>query len=272
MFSLVGSRLFVPLLTRNALLTRVAPLSTLQHTVRRTFLTTATLWEPAKKAEPKTAGRKKTTTTTKSTTKTKPKAKKAAPKKKVASKAVAKKPKARKVKPAKKVPVYKPSMIRDGPPKRPPSPFILFSLKYRAGMDLKGDRQKVIQSSKDAGAAWRALTEHEKQAFVDENQALQPAYREKLAEYTKNADITIIKALNKKRVEAGKPRIRIHKAHPKPMTSFLRFYQEQLAKRSPDMPVKEVTRAAAQTWKTMTEAEKKPYADAWLQEKEARAK
>jgi hypothetical protein len=56
-------------------------------------------------------------------------------------------------------------MAADGPPKRPASPFILFVTKHRAGTDTTGPDglEKSREATKLATAAWKVLTDHEKQ-------------------------------------------------------------------------------------------------------------
>ncbi|KAK7023034.1 hypothetical protein R3P38DRAFT_3194982 [Favolaschia claudopus] len=237
---------------------------------RRSFITSIPLAFPAVRAPAKsTAGRKTATTAKKTAAKKKPATKKkAAPKKKPAAKKVATKKKAAPKKAAKpkgrvaaKKPVVKKSTRvtrAQAPPPRGPSPFILFSNEY--GKNHKD--VSIVERAKLSGAAWRALSEEEKQPYVTLSAARSTVAQEERTRYFASVDPDLLRRLNKQRIASKKNRIPVPRILRKPPSSFFLFLSEI---RDPSLSAVENAKSAGAAWKTLPESEKEVYRERCLE-------
>ncbi|KAJ7653340.1 hypothetical protein DFH06DRAFT_1205355 [Mycena polygramma] len=238
---------------------------------RRTFLTTPSLSFAAAVRPPtgkaaaatkKPAPKRVTSTKKKDTTK-----KAAAPKKKVA----AKKPAAKKAAPKKKakkvvkkkapkkkvaVPKAPPRVLKSqGPPSRGPTSFFLFARDFRK---TQPHDASVTDIARAAGAAWRALSDSEKEAYLTRARAERALAKVHVDEYFANVDPDLLRRLNKQRAARKLPRIRstIENTNKRPLSGFLRF---SLERRIPGIPVVQQSKQRAQEWHALPEAEKAAY-------------
>lgn len=109
------------------------------------------------------------------------------------------------------------------PPKEPLTPWIIFAQRFRAGRPTPKDLPEAQQILRDASGAWKALTEHEKQAFRDENAVLRAEYVKAREAYFETVDPAKLQLLNKRRKKAGKPRIKLPAPKERrPLTPFFR--------------------------------------------------
>jgi hypothetical protein len=78
---------------------------------------------------------------------------------------------------------------------------------------------------KESAVAWRALTEHEKQAFRDEHEELREDYVKRREAYWSSVDPAIVREINKQRKAKGIQRIRAKKPaeEKRPLTAYIRF-------------------------------------------------
>ncbi|KAI0081363.1 hypothetical protein K474DRAFT_1656878 [Panus rudis PR-1116 ss-1] len=253
-------------LVNTALRTRFAPsIAPSNRTWSRSFLTTPYVSFPA--AAKTTATTKKKTTTAakeKKTTATKIKAK-AAPKKKAAKKPAAKTKAPAKKKAAKPKPVRFRITSDTRPPKYPPSPFSLFTSKFRAGQ-VRQEGESALDFGrrivKGAAESWKAMTEQEKRPFYDEaTQAKEQRHKER-DEYFTKIDPSTLRKINKLRREQGKSTIRAPPhLRAKTTGSGWAIYYGEAVKKSEGLHVREVMKNAAAEWKGLSDQEKSVYVE-----------
>ncbi|KAJ6460886.1 hypothetical protein C8R45DRAFT_533842 [Mycena sanguinolenta] len=270
MFSALNARLLARLGVSRSL---VAPSRLVNGLSRRTFLTSPRIAFPAavrprtaaaakkpaakkpaaKKPAAKKAAPKKKPAAKKAAPKKKPAVKKAAPKRKVAAKKVVK-PKRRVV--AKKPVAKKPPRVTkaQGPPSRGATPFIVFANEYRAAHK----EGTITQRSSAAGAAWRALSEAERQPYYAQSAAQREAAKEAVTKYFNNVDPLLLRRINAQRKAQNKPRIHNHTLPKRPMSAYIAFYMET---RDPSMPFEEAAKTAGAAWRALSEADRKVYTD-----------
>jgi len=209
-----------------------------------------------------TTKHKRKTTTTKKTTK--PKKKKPAKKTvKKAKKKVVKKTKKRVVKkPKKPVAPTKPKLMKL-PPSSGVSGYALFLKDALTATSGPGGKDRLAGAS----AQWRALSDAEKQPWITRAKA-ETATRKQV--YTTTiaglSRVQIQEENQKRRIlakkygkttrPANKRLIRDPKAPKRPTTGYLRFALKQL---TPGVPLGQSSKASAILWKSMSDAEKRPY-------------
>jgi len=235
--------------------------------MRRGFVSSASVWEPAAKAKAKTSGRSKTSAKSTTATKKKP-AKKAAPKAKKA--AVKAKPKTTKKVVAKPKSTAVTAKMRAtvGPIKRAPTPFAIFSGKFiKASAEPKSNITEVGQLLKEAGRMWRNFGEVEKKPFYDEYAKLRAAYLEKEAAWSERIlqNHTDYLKINRQRTAKGRRAYHLPKAHRRPASGFMRFSSE-VRPTIPDMPFIEKAREVGKRWKALSDSQKKVYSDQYIKE------
>ncbi|KAJ7100649.1 hypothetical protein B0H15DRAFT_927331 [Mycena belliarum] len=273
MFSILPARLLSRLGTATAPLAVARQLAAPSATsrgifasaTRRTFLTSARLSFPAAKAA---ASQAKTTkkAPAKTASKVAPKkkatvTKKAAPKKKVVKKKVLKKkpaPKPKRKVVKKKAPP-KPLRITKamGPPTRGVTAFIAFMQEWAASPAASG--LATLERAKNAGAAWRALSDAEKQPYVARSKAIREAAKITRDKWFTDADPALLRRINKTRKEKKLPRILNPTKDKKPTSNFIRFMADFRQTLPSDMPLTEKSRQGGAVWRAMTAAEKEPY-------------
>ncbi|KAF7377753.1 hypothetical protein MSAN_00198300 [Mycena sanguinolenta] len=270
MFSALNARLLVRFGVSRAL---VAPSRVVNGLSRRTFLTSPRIAFPAavrppkavaakkpaakkpaaKKAAPKKAAAKK------AAPKKKPAPKKAAPKRKVAAKKPAVKPKRRVV--AKKPIAKKPPRVTraQGPPSRGPTPFIVFASEYRA-THTEGT---MPERAAAAGAAWRALSEAERQPYYAQSAAKREVAKEAVAKYFSTVDPALLRRINAQRKTKKMPRIHNHTVPKRPMGPYLAFFMET---RDASVSFEESAKIAGAAWKVLPQEEKDAYKNRYLEQ------
>ncbi|KAJ6475819.1 hypothetical protein C8R47DRAFT_1142565 [Mycena vitilis] len=236
---------------------------------RRTFLTTPSLGFAAAVRPPtgkaaaatkKPAPKRVTSTKKKDTTK-----KAAAPKKKVA----AKKPVAKKAAPKKKVKKVVKKVVKkkvavpkvprvlksQGPPSRGPTSFFLFARDFRK---TQPHDASVTDVARAAGAAWRALSDSEKEEYLTRARAERAIAKVRVDEYFANVDPDLLRRLNKQRAVRKLPRIRstLENTNKRPLSGFLRF---SLERQTSGIPVVQQSKQRAQEWHALPEAERAAY-------------
>ncbi|KAJ6598471.1 hypothetical protein DFH09DRAFT_1131871 [Mycena vulgaris] len=251
----------------------------LASTTRRTFLTSARLSLPAASTK-SAAGRKPAAkspakTTAKKSVKTtaaaaKPK-KKPAPKKKVAAKKKVV-PKKKKVVPKKKKVVVKKAPAKPqritkamGPPSRGGSPYIQFVKQFLAnqgaGIASSPDRMRA------AGAAWKGLSELEKQPYFAQSAAERAAQKQVYDKWVADADPAFLARLNKQRKVKKQGKIVNPNRVKRPMSAYFllvlslprRFQQAHRKTLPSDTPFMEIGKICGALWKTMPASEKEVY-------------
>ncbi|KAG6833132.1 hypothetical protein H0H87_010846 [Tephrocybe sp. NHM501043] len=227
-------------------------------TLTRSFITSVARAEPAKAKDESTAKTKKTVA--------KDGAKEAV--KKVVKKEPAKKADAKLI-------------IPQGtkiPPRGPTSYIYFFTKVFSAEHVINKDTFGDV--SRAAGAAWKALSESEKQAsrgstfnsgvpyitylqkYRDISSDLRAQAHKKRQEYTNSLDSKIIKEMNRRRALRGKPKVhKIHGPNGRPLNGYIRFSNNYRALH-PDLG-RDVVKAAANAWNALTAEEKEVYRKAY---------
>lgn len=127
------------------------------------------------------------------------------------------------------------------------SSYIIFSNDYRKQHASEIKSLSFQEQSAFLAEKWKELSESAKEPFKVQQAELREAYNEKVKAY---------KATLPKR----------------PVTPYIRFalsIRESLEASNPDASFIDIARLSGQKWKSLTDAEKKPYFDAWNAEKEA---
>ncbi|KAG6828787.1 hypothetical protein H0H92_006726 [Tricholoma furcatifolium] len=222
------------------------------NTLTRSFMATVLRAEPAKTISKTPAAKKK-----------------AAAKKPVKANA---KPKVAKKKPAKKVATpKKPKIVRIPKgtkiPKLGPSAYLLFSSKVFKS-DVKVSKENIGEVSKACSAAWKALSDVEKQKITEQAAALRAKAREERQAYINSLDLSVLKEINRRRVKAGKGKIHRKReaAHTLPVNGFVRYVRDH-------PPIPGVTgpaflKACGEHWKALAPAQRQVYNDAYQAERE----
>ncbi|EAU86918.1 hypothetical protein CC1G_13078 [Coprinopsis cinerea okayama7 len=153
------------------------------------------------------------------------------------------------------------------PPRRPKSPYLRFFLEWIN--KNPSETRSFTENAVEASAAWRNLTLGEKANYAVPA-AEKEEYQRKMEEWRKQADPKIVKSINEVRVNQGKPRLR-PKVGTRSPGAFALFVKDWFAKHAAsDMSPEERQKysgsqriaLAAETWKALSEEEKKPYQDA----------
>ncbi|KAJ7182708.1 hypothetical protein C8R43DRAFT_940815 [Mycena crocata] len=233
----------------------------LTASTRRTFLTSSRLSLPAARATAtkKPAVKPPKAATAKASPKKKPAAakpaKKAAPKKKKVVKKAAVKPPKKKVTPAKVPRITK----AQGPPSRGGAPYTLFSQEFMAANVGK----PFVENARAAGAAWRALSDAEKQPYYTKASAEKEVARKAYDQWMKDVDPELLKRINAQRKERKMPRLVNHMAPKRPLTPYMLFFKEFREGNNLSGNVIEAARAGGAAWKALTDAERDVRLD-WL--------
>ncbi|KAJ8519724.1 hypothetical protein ONZ45_g3380 [Pleurotus djamor] len=287
MQSLLGLRSKLPLRSFLTCFTRFSVTPSVPRFVpvprARTIYTSNPVWFPSAtgastKAKPKakasaTTGRKKAVTA-KSTTATKAKAKpKAKPKPKKKPLRAASKKKVAAKKPKKKVVKPKPLKVNKSmaPPLGYRGPYLAFHVERMKTMEKPSSLDALREFSRESGAAWRAMSEEERQPWYDLAAANKEAYFKKREEYFKNYDPAVLRALNKKRRSKGvySYRIRTPIEDRKPPSSFFRYLAEfRNSDEAQGLSQKEISVRGGAAWKAFSDAEKAPYVEAYKKDVE----
>ncbi|KAI0691130.1 hypothetical protein BC835DRAFT_134339 [Cytidiella melzeri] len=123
-------------------------------------------------------------------------------------------------------------------------------------------------------AAWKALSDAEKQPYVDRAKAGQVEYKIRRDEYLKTVPRKVLTEINRQRRKRGHQKIR-GIGPTRPLQPFMRFSQdirdEFLAAYTgpPRNAVPASAAAAGIRWRNMSDADKAPYVEAFNREKEA---
>ncbi|THH07905.1 hypothetical protein EW145_g3061 [Phellinidium pouzarii] len=180
-------------------------------------------------------------------------------------KKVAKPPKAKKqARPKPKV-VLKPE---DKPPRKPGGPYFFFTGKISAGKKVPGP-EAFLEAVKENKLAWISLSDDERQNFYNEYNAAVADYAKKRDEYLKTVDPSILKEVNRRRKMKGKDMLR----KPKPRKALNAYiqYAIEMRKSTPPSPDRQgqldFGRACGENWRAMSDAEKQPYVDRYIQAK-----
>jgi len=164
---------------------------------------------------------------------------------------------------------------------KPPPPaltgYAIFCTKFlRAAHETTDDSQKTNEHAralvKSAATTWNGMSEHEKQAFRDESDALKEDYRRRRQHYNETVNLTALRALNKKRKKMGKRKVRVPSLHPKPANAFVLYvneYREEAKQEGRTVSSIEIMKEAANRWKELSEVIKKPYFDRFKADNEA---
>ncbi|KZT21969.1 hypothetical protein NEOLEDRAFT_719650 [Neolentinus lepideus HHB14362 ss-1] len=128
-------------------------------------------------------------------------------------------------------------------------------------------RDEITQCAKDAGGAWKQMTELEKQPFFEESKAAFAQYSKDRSEYVANVDSSVLKRVNARRIKLGKPRVRSSAGAARigPFTLFLKenalSVRESFAGQG--LSSKELISAtgkeASVRWKALSETEQEDY-------------
>ncbi|PBK88982.1 hypothetical protein ARMGADRAFT_1065309 [Armillaria gallica] len=263
----LGARL--PAFSQLAAFTRQSTVSSVARpiicTQSRTIFTSQRLEFPTKAAATKKAPAKKATAKKVTATKTKTKVKAGATKKKPAKKPAAKKKvatkkKAAKPKPKKKVVKPKPMKFKITadmkPPKRSLTAYMTFhTQRVRAAPGKFANLAEAQASVKSSAAAWKTLSDEQKQPYIDSAHAARKEYEKVMEQWYLNTPRHVRKELNKVRLAKGKGRI----AKPswlekQPSSAYMRFAIE--FKEGKDIPYVEALKQAKDAWANLPEAKK----------------
>ncbi|KAL5504890.1 hypothetical protein ACEPAH_7553 [Sanghuangporus vaninii] len=241
--------------------------------ITRSFSVSSGVWAragaaAAAAASDKKASAKKAPAKKKSTTKS---AKKPAGKKKKAKKSL--RPAGR---PRKK---EQPVRIKPGdrPPKRPANGyghFIIEQLKHEQVPEGTNAIQYITYKGKEIGASWRALSEQEKQPYIEQAAAAAADYKRRLEEYIKNTDPKIINEINRsialspplfaltqvslQRRRSEKGKIKLKRLHPF-TNGYILFSLEERQKRPVPTTLDEgnmLVRDLGQAWNALSDEAK----------------
>ncbi|KAL5483428.1 hypothetical protein ACEPAI_8659 [Sanghuangporus weigelae] len=226
--------------------------------ITRSFSVSSVAWAragAAATASKKKASTKKAPANKKSTTKS---AKKPASKKKKAKKSL--RPPGR---PKKKVVKKKEGPVRirpgDKPPKRPAASYGVFTteqLKSEQVPEGTTSTQYIANKAKEVSASWRALSEQEKQPYIEQAAAAAADYKRRLEEYIKTTDPQIIKEINRRRSEKGKTKLKRFHRHT---NGFILFTLEERQKRPSPTSLDEgklLVRDLGQAWNALSDEAK----------------
>ncbi|KAJ2661866.1 hypothetical protein IW148_003233 [Coemansia sp. RSA 1199] len=224
-------------------------------TPSRAFSTTGASLVAA--AKPK----RKTTVAVKKTTKAKApvKAKKA---KKVKA--------APKPKPKKKAPTKKEQLdaLLKAPKSRAPGAYAVFLGEFSKVQRQQG-MTTVAEIARACSASWKQLGESEKHQYQSKADKLSAEYEETLRKWWNTTDHNLVALENRrrKRVDGDKARLLKDPFAPKrPMTSYVLFVKDFVTQNKGAAGTNDITemsslmKSAASKWKTLSSAEKAPYA------------
>ncbi|KAL5521171.1 hypothetical protein ACEPAG_9093 [Sanghuangporus baumii] len=154
-----------------------------------------------------------------------------------------------------------PVRIRPGdkPPKRPAASYGVFisdQLKSEQVPEGTTSIQYIANKSREVGASWRALSEQEKQPYIERAAAAAADYKRRLEEYIKNTDPKIIKEINRRRSEKGKTKLKRLHRHT---NGYLLFTLEERQKRPSPTSLDEgkvLVRDLGQAWNALSDEAK----------------
>ncbi|KAH8823270.1 hypothetical protein DL96DRAFT_1819012 [Flagelloscypha sp. PMI_526] len=238
----------------------------------RTLFSSAQVLYPAAAATSKTkpATKRKVTPKKKTTT-----TKKAAPKKKVAVKkkttASKKKKVVKKVVRKKKKAVVKKdpgiALLKENPiPKPPANPLAAFVRdRYAQDPSLKAKTTSISDASsnlRELVEEWKNMDAATKERASAKYHAEHADYLDALKKWRATVPDSALRTFNKQRKAKGlKPTKRRRVPHVR--NAYLRFFIETVPNRPADVKMSEWSARQGAVWKAMSEAEKKPYVDAW---------
>ncbi|TFK97689.1 hypothetical protein BDV98DRAFT_607385 [Pterulicium gracile] len=260
MFSLLGRAL-----TRVSLVARTVPCS-VNVSQRLSFSVYPRVSFPAAAAAAKSASEKTksqakpTAAAKKTTTKSAAAAKKTTGKKVTAAKKVVKKKK-----PAKKPEEVKFKLTKEMmPPKKPGSPFVFYVAKVRADSPKAETTKEGAEIMVKAGEQWRALSDAEKAPYCAEHEAALAKYTLARDEWWRNADKSLVRVINEKRMAKKKPKMTSKRApgdkYPGSPYSFFISHQIRTSTLTSGGS-KSVFREGGELWKSLPDKEKAHWQD-----------
>lgn len=194
------------------------------------------------------------------------------PKKKNASSSEAKKPHAKKQESPAQNSKVKPVITVDMLPPPPPATAYSRFLKEWYSKRPKSSPTEIGTQSKDVAAEWHALSESEKQPYIEDYRAERVVYVKERQEWFDNIDPVTLKELNKARTHKGKKQIRNPNRFPgdrKPLTPFFLFAAEYRRGQTEKLGVPEAGRRAGEAWRALSDTEKQHYLDRYKNEMDA---
>jgi len=165
--------------------------------------------------------------------------------------------------------------LSDQPPKRAPTAYSIFASDFIKQNAVPGEPTNSVVSA--MAGTWGAMTEGQKAPYIQRAEQRKVEQTKLREEYFKNTDPRLIYALNKQRArrrrspKSGKiTKVYVPPEFRRPRPSYARFIAEQPsallqtsdpAERRAAFTVR--SRDIAAKWKAMSDAEKKPYLDAF---------
>jgi len=256
----------IPLGAIASVAARAAHLPTFSVVARRTLFATSQLDFPTAKTSSKKSTRQ---TSEKKASKGKVTAKRGRPPKNVA------KHEKKQLKPVKQR-TRIPENLK--PPKRAPSPYILFYSSFVKSQPKQTTLQEIQGLAKSAAEIWKGYSMAEKQPFYDESEVRKARAKQEREEFFRNTSTSELKQLNAIRKAQNKPKYHSTNKSSAPVSPFIQFSNEfrnssdgqaLINETSPEKryPIRAVI-AAANRWNSMSTEEKAPYFERFRQAKE----
>ncbi|EJD40792.1 hypothetical protein AURDEDRAFT_146327 [Auricularia subglabra TFB-10046 SS5] len=151
------------------------------------------------------------------------------------------------------------------PPKRVPTPFALFVKQH----PVNGHGPEFIRQ---LSAQWAVLPLADKAQYTSQTEALRPLYKAEFDRWAKSLSPLDFTRLNADLRRRGKSRIRPPPKAPEdkqPLGPFLRYFSDFRRNAGSGLTIAETGKAAGASWRAMSDAEKRPYTDAYARDRAA---
>jgi len=161
----------------------------------------------------------------------------------------------------------KPSKKKKSKIKRPLSAFMFFGKDERSVIVKEMPQLSFAQVGRELGVRWKALPEERKQKYIDLNKADKVRY----AEAMKNAPPESSGDENAAKPARKKKKVRDPNCPKRPKSAYFFFmdkWRQIIATENPTMAVKDRSKLLGAKWNSLSDAEKQPFKNQFLQAKE----
>ncbi|KIL64950.1 hypothetical protein M378DRAFT_198176 [Amanita muscaria Koide BX008] len=158
------------------------------------------------------------------------------------------------------------------PPPPPATAYSRFLKDWYSKRPKSSSPTEIGTQSKDVAAEWHALSESERQPYIEDYRAEREVYVKERQEWFDNIDPVTLKELNKARTHKGKKQIRNPNRFPsdrKPLTPFFLFAAEYRRGQTEKLGVPEAGRRAGEAWRALSDTEKQHFLDRYKNEMDA---
>ncbi|KAF8880506.1 hypothetical protein BD779DRAFT_1473802 [Infundibulicybe gibba] len=148
------------------------------------------------------------------------------------------------------------------PPKRGPTSYLLFFQRFLAQHPKVQSIEEMSRFTKTVGQAWHALSDAEKQPYVEQAARQNLVYERERAEWFAHVDPAVLRELDKRQKAKGKPKLTRPRDPTKskvPLSGYMTFAMEFRRTVEPGVPMIEVARQTGAAWNALPVSERAEY-------------